>query len=212
MGHLHHPARIALMALAMPVLLGACASMSESQCRSADWRLIGYADGSRGLPAARIEEHAKSCAKIGVRPELDTYLRARTDGLLEFCQPENAFRQGRIGAADRSADCAPHLLQAFRFEYGQGREIHDRERDINQLRARLQSDAMLRQRQEGRIDEIRRELERGNPDGRRRRELLDDYDRLLGQREQFGRDRFLLERDLQHLEFDLRRRLSEMRR
>lgn len=201
-----------LVAISAILLLSGCASMSENQCRVADWRQVGFVDGSRGQPAAYIDEHAKSCAKIGIRPDLDMYLRGRADGLLNFCQPENGFRQGHVGAPDRSGDCAPHLVQAFRFEYAQGREIHDRERDINALRMRIQDEARQRQRYDVRIDEIRRELERGNPDGRRRRDLLDEYDRLVGQREQFGRNRFLLERDLQQLEFDLRRRLAEMRR
>jgi hypothetical protein len=60
----------------LPVLLlltSACASMSESECRSADWYALGERDGILGLQA-RIDTYAFQCQRYGVPAASDRYL------------------------------------------------------------------------------------------------------------------------------------------
>jgi hypothetical protein len=77
--------------------LGACSTMSESECRTVDWRTIGYEDGVGGYSGDRISVHRKACAKYGVSTDLAAYQAGRDDGLREYCQPANGFRVGSHG-------------------------------------------------------------------------------------------------------------------
>ena len=80
------------------LLLGACAAkMSKDECRTVDWRTVGYEDGVAGQPGDRIGEHRRACAEYGVTPDLNAYLAGRTAGLREYCQPHNGYRAGANG-------------------------------------------------------------------------------------------------------------------
>lgn len=54
---------------ALVVLVSSCASLSKDECVNADWRLIGYEDGSNGAGRVRIGQHRKACADHGVVPK-----------------------------------------------------------------------------------------------------------------------------------------------
>jgi hypothetical protein len=63
------------------LLLGACAAkMSKDECRTVDWRTVGYEDGVAGQPGNRIGEHRRACAEHGVTPDLNAYLAGRDRG------------------------------------------------------------------------------------------------------------------------------------
>jgi len=83
----------ALMALA----ISGCASMSESECLSTDWRTVGYEDGVAGYSGDRIGSYRKACGKHGIAPDLSQYQAGRDMGLREFCKPANGFRVGVRG-------------------------------------------------------------------------------------------------------------------
>lgn len=89
-------------------LVGGCASLNESECRSADWRTIGYEDGALGESAARIGKHRQACASHGIAPNLAAYQQGREEGLRQFCRPQNGFRLGEQGVPYRGI--CPHTL------------------------------------------------------------------------------------------------------
>ena len=73
-------ARAGLVAALLAALAaGGRATLSEDECRSADWNQIGRRDGLRGSPAARLEEHIGACSKLGIRPDAAQYTAGRTD-------------------------------------------------------------------------------------------------------------------------------------
>ena len=108
-----------LLALGVPVMTG-CATMSKSECNTADWRTIGYEDGSAGYSAERMAQHRKACADHGVRLALDDYQDGRQQGLREYCQPQNAYRVGAYGGNYRGV-CPADLEPAFMAAYESGR-------------------------------------------------------------------------------------------
>lgn len=57
-----------LLALAAITGLAGCASMSESECRVADWGRVGYTDGARGDSESRVAAYTEDCGKIGITP------------------------------------------------------------------------------------------------------------------------------------------------
>ena len=191
-------------------LTGGCGTLGKDQCMNADWRQIGYADGTQGQPGNRIQEHAKSCASYGVRPDLDAYLKGREEGLVSFCQPVNGYNLGRTGGGDHTGDCPPDLKAAFQQQYQLGRQVFPFEQGVGALRARIASDQDEVHRIDSRIDRLRKDLRRTERDPRRHKALLSEYNDLLERRDRIGRDRGYLERDLAQAERALADKLREI--
>lgn len=125
--------------------IGGCASMSESECLTVDWRTIGFEDGVAGYPGDRIAQHRKACAKHGVSPDLSLYQAGRDEGLREYCQPANGYRLGVQGSGYGGV-CPAGLDQPFVEAYESGRELYA-------LQARVSNAA-------NQLDAKRRELNR----------------------------------------------------
>ena len=99
---------------AVVLVLGGCAStgMSEAECRMADWRAIGFEDGSCGAAASSFGTHRKACADHGVSASFDRYLAGHAQGLETFCRPQNGARLGGEGYRYTGV-CPEHLEGPF---------------------------------------------------------------------------------------------------
>jgi hypothetical protein len=191
--------------LLLILVCSACSTMSPEQCRNADWRQIGYTDGVEGYPGSRIQDHASACASSDVTPDLSAYLAGRADGLKLYCQPEKGFDVGRRGRPDNAGDCPEPMRAVFLDQYQRGRQINAIESEINNLRNSQENERRLQRRNDERIDEIRKELNRQNLDPARRNTLLEEMNRLVERKEDNGRRRLRLQRDID----DAQRRLDE---
>lgn len=120
-----------LLLIAVWVLQG-CASLSQDECRSADWYSIGYEDGLRGHTPVRIADHRKACASHGVAPDLARYNEGRDAGLSWYCEPRNGFRLGVKGQAYAGA-CPASAEAAFLDAWSAGKEIHESEYQVRRL-------------------------------------------------------------------------------
>jgi len=134
-----------LLAVGTLALCACAGTMNKDECRTVDWRTVGYEDGVAGRPGDRIGQHRKACAAAGVAPDLDAYRAGRDEGLREYCQPRNGYRAGANGA-EYYDTCPADLEPAFVAAYESGRELYVRERRV--------ADA------EAGIDNRRRELAR----------------------------------------------------
>ncbi len=119
------------------LLLGACATMDEDECRTVDWRTVGYEDGVAGQPGDRIGTYRRDCAEHGVTPDLDAYLAGRSAGLREYCQPHNGYRAGVNGNAYYDT-CPADLAPAFEHAYETGRELYVRTRRVDDADAAIE--------------------------------------------------------------------------
>ena len=135
--------RYLILALISLLLFAACASLSEDECRAGNWREIGREDGMRGRTADFIQTHAKACADYGIRPDRQAWEDGRQDGLLAYCTPHNAYREGTKGhrlSPVCPAENLPRLLAANDRGldlYDIEREIDDVEREMRDIRAAL---------------------------------------------------------------------------
>ena len=122
---------VATLLTAAASVLVACSSstLSKEECRTVDWRTIGYEDGVAGHSGERIGEHRRACAEYGVTPDLNAYRAGREEGLREYCQPHNGYRAGVTGAPYYDS-CPPELAPAFVTAYQSGRELYVRERRV----------------------------------------------------------------------------------
>jgi hypothetical protein len=126
-------------AVAILVLVGCShATLTKDECRTVDWRTVGYEDGVAGRPADQVGLHRRACAEHGVKPDLDAYLAGRNAGLREFCQPYNGYRAG-AGGAEYYDSCPPELAPAFEAAYESGRQLYVRERRVADADAAIAS-------------------------------------------------------------------------
>ncbi len=123
--------------LAAALLAGCAGGLGKDECRTADWRTIGYEDGLHGLPADRIGAHRAACAKYQVTPDLVAYTEGRQRGLLEYCQPRNGYRVGLNGRPYYNV-CSGATEPGFVDGYHYGRQIYDARAELHDTRARLQ--------------------------------------------------------------------------
>jgi Protein of unknown function (DUF2799) len=119
--------RITASLVLVPVLLGACTSMSAEECSVLDWRSVGYEDGVAGLPGNHIGHYRQACAKHGIGTDLSAYQAGREMGLQEYCQPANGFRVGARGEFYQGVCPAP-LEHDFLGPYESGHELFTLER------------------------------------------------------------------------------------
>jgi hypothetical protein len=143
----------ALLLALSTLLLGACAAkMSKDECRTVDWRTVGYEDGVAGRPGDRIGEHRRACAEYGVTPDLNAYLAGRTAGLREYCQPHNGYRAGANGYTYFDT-CPADLAEAFEIAYDEGRALYVRERRVKDTEEQIENRHREIRRLEDRVAE-----------------------------------------------------------
>lgn len=198
--------------LTLVAAVAGCASMTPEQCLHANWNQIGYADGAQGLSGARIDEHAKACAEVGVRPNLEEYLRGRSQGLFSYCQPENGFSVGRRGEQENAADCPASMRFAFIDQYQRGQEIHLIESDLEQRRSRLNHNYRRLRSHDERIAAVRAELAKSDLPTERRIALSNELNRLVDEKNNIVNENSSLRFESDRLQLHLSSRLREMGR
>lgn len=135
--------RFLLLLIPVTLLLAACASLSEDECRAGNWYEIGLRDGADGRLSDFIFTHAKACGDYGVRPDRTAWLRGRKEGLKLYCTPERAFREGRRGRS-LAPVCPIEDLAALEQANDRGlrlhfieEEIEDVEREIREITSQI---------------------------------------------------------------------------
>ena len=118
--------------------LSACATLDQSECQQANWRAIGFEDGSKGELPSRIGRHRKACAKHGVTPDLAAYQDGHRQGLEQFCTEPNGFRYGKSGRAYNGV-CPAELDPPFLAGYRKGKELHTAKQHLSQAESTLAS-------------------------------------------------------------------------
>lgn len=123
--------RYIVSALLLLLAVG-CATLDKSECREADWEVIGLEDGAKGRPLSYLGRHREACAEHGVKPSLTQYKAGHAAGLRQYCTPQNGFRQGRAGRQYEGV-CPDELEGSFLAGYETGRDLHVLSADINQM-------------------------------------------------------------------------------
>lgn len=179
--------KLLLLFILPAALLSGCATLSETQCRQADWEALGEDDGALGYPPERIGEHREACAEYGIVPDEAAYARGRLAGLDRLCTVAGGLAHGRAGRSYQGV-CPPGYEQDFYTGYQVGRRI---------------------ERVEGELEDTERALRQVDFD-LARQDLSDDQRGNLYYRfRELQRERDSLRRELARLEDEARRLLSE---
>ena len=140
--------------------------MTVEECKVARWGEVGLRDGLAGEPLSRLNDLVKDCAEAKVAVDTPAYLQGRDQGLITYCQLDNAGRQGLAGKTYQGA-CPARIDGEFRRRFGLGREVYDANQQVRNLDGR-------------RVDLENRLRSAGNDDARKKlRDELSDLDRNL---------------------------------
>lgn len=113
-------------------LVAGCASMSDSQCRVADWGRVGLSDGARGEPEHRLASYTEDCGKIGVVPNAQAYRQGWDVGIQRYCTPANGWQAGLAGQGYKAQSCSGQAQGLAFSQYLQaGLQLHHTQLQIN---------------------------------------------------------------------------------
>ena len=127
-----------ILGVLLALTAGGCATLDKSECREADWKIIGLEDGSKGRLLSYVGNHRKACAEYGIKPDLTQYELGHANGLKQFCTADNGFSQGRAGRSYNNV-CPSALSGQFLAGYRTGRELHALSSDIERMQENVQT-------------------------------------------------------------------------
>jgi hypothetical protein len=119
--------------LAYATLLQGCASISKSECLSANWEDVGVRDGANGRGEEYLIQHSKACAEVSVTPDREQWLRGRDRGLERFCVPGRAFDIGEYGGSFDVGICRGFDEDRLVHAYERGRDVYRLAQDVSSL-------------------------------------------------------------------------------
>ncbi len=131
-----------VIGLWLSVVVTGCATLSEDECRYADWTQIGFEDGARGKGVLMLAQHRKACAKAGVTPDWQSYKEGHMKGLIRFCTYRNGLNLGERGGKHPDF-CPGETERDFNRGYDHGRarfEQHKIIQNLSQSIENLQTD------------------------------------------------------------------------
>lgn len=169
-------AAIAVLVISALAVAG-CATMSESECRHADWRGLGEQDARQGRAADYFADRAGACGEHGLPADREAYRTGWRRGLEQFCRPGSGFRHGLSGG-DYRTTCPPGAEAGFLAGYGLGRDLQQARKGLDLLDGEIAS-----------LEEDLADLE--DPDGKEadriRRRLRDRRDEVRVLERELGR-------------------------
>lgn len=121
---------IAIMLLSIGFI--GCSTLSEEQCKSGNWEMIGQQDGAKGLNSSRVLKHQEACSEYGISVDNALYNKGYDRGVVTFCTKENGFNTGRNGKTNPRV-CPTKLQSAFDKAYNEGRKYYLLEKEIKEL-------------------------------------------------------------------------------
>jgi hypothetical protein len=126
-----------LLILLTCLALGSCSGMNAAECRTADWRAIGFEDGVQGRSPAYFGTRRKDCAEHGVAASFDAYTVGRAEGLAHFCRPLNGYHLGTQGY-EYTGICPSDQESAFIAAHADGFGLYERHAALRSIRSRLE--------------------------------------------------------------------------
>ena len=145
---------VAAIVCAGAAMLASCETgpaMEPAQCAVADWRQIGFQDGSNGRAPERFVERQQACIAAGYGADQQAYMAGRREGLWNWCRPDRAFQLGLAGNG-YSGQCPPELDGAFRDAHADGSRAYQA---LSALRSAESSVSSLR----GDLDSIEHKID-----------------------------------------------------
>lgn len=158
---------IATISMALAGCTTTPATKQTSSCEQKDWYEIGRHDGAQGTTLDAVNKYREQCpAEFSSNIET-MYTNGRNAGLIEYCAPENAHELGRMGLSYKYV-CPSTTEPEFLAGYRRGEAA--RKLEIENQKIDHEIDLLLAQ------------LNAGDTDQYRKRELASEIDSLRKER------------------------------
>ncbi len=108
-----------------------CVSMSESECRSGDWRAYGAADAAQGSVSEKQPARIKACQDHGVKPDLASYAVGMKEGQKAYCTPKGGWQIGYHGGSYDNS-CPKETAAATVHAMSLAKEIYIAQSEVDQ--------------------------------------------------------------------------------
>ena len=118
------------------VFLFSCATMNQSECVNANWKIVGMEDGAKGRALAYLSNHRKACAEYNVTPDYEDYRIGHAEGLRQYCTYSNGFYLGERGRSMNDF-CPDDLAGQYKLGYENGRQVYYAKVEINRVRSTI---------------------------------------------------------------------------
>ncbi len=178
--------------------LNGCATLDKDECLNADWRIIGYEDGSRGKSLNYLGEHREACAKHGVAPDLDLYRQGRDEGLGDYCTQRRGYTEGGRGNKYQHV-CPANLEGRFLAGYRRGIKEHELSEVISKKEYELAGLRTSVEKLEKEHADLKAKATADETPEAERKSLIDELLALEKSRATDKRNIQLLELDIDHL-------------
>ena len=180
-------------AVALPLILSACGTVSKAECQAGDWYSIGLNDGRNGAAPALFDQHAESCRRYNLPADRTGWEEGRLEGLKSYCTPVSGYATGVAGRTYENV-CTGRAAEDFLTGYGIGREVGRARSAVSRLESEQRRIDNEISRVESDISRLRRDL--AGTDGERRRAIRDELDQLEFRRLDLRSESFSVSRDL----------------
>ena len=111
--------KVALLLMGMALTVSSCSTMSPQECKGANWKNVGYEDGSKGKPR-RLSNYVKDCAEAKVKPDRNLYISGYRAGEKVYCTYDNGLERGKKGNSASGVCNTPGLRHNFIRGYTKG--------------------------------------------------------------------------------------------
>ena len=120
----------------LSMLICGCASMSKDECKTANWEIVGFDDGSHGRNESTIKRYQEDCAGVAT-PNFTAYRQGYGRGVTRYCVVDTGYSSGIRGYKANNA-CDPARFPDYYNAQQAGLTIFQSEQDINNQTANLQ--------------------------------------------------------------------------
>jgi len=124
------------MLVATVLITAGCETLDQGQCVTADWRDMGYQDGSAGKPKSSVSSYASDCSQYGVKVDAGAYRDGWNRGIPQYCTANNGYRVGSSGGYYADS-CTGNLKDAFYSAYLLGDAVYEAQSRVNRLQAEV---------------------------------------------------------------------------
>ena len=129
-----------LCVLFLILIIPGCATLDKKECKTADWKAIGFEDGARGYGLAnRFGQHRKACAEYGIKAKFEIYRLGHNQGIRQYCTPEQGYRLGRMNKRF-PAHCPADLVSSTRRGFNVGHQIYLEKSELQEQISELEED------------------------------------------------------------------------
>lgn len=153
-------------------LLQGCAVMSKSDCLDADWESVGYDVGMDGEPDSKAAfiKRDELCSKHGVEADISAFEVGYEEGIIAYCQVENAVKLGIKAKSSALEFCSEYENPGFAAAYNSGYRLYELRRDEVATQNELQRLENQEYRTRRQIGDLRRTANSENSTEEQRRE------------------------------------------